>query len=273
MIRFGSFSARLWAAALLCLILAIGRPAWTAEAEPEPPDGAEAAGPAAPAAPGAGGENAFFDDLYKEAEIAAVQVYDPLEPVNRAFFEFNDRFYFWLVKPVATGYRFVVPTEIRTCIKNIFYNLLAPIRIANCLLQGKGSRAGNELLRLTINTTAGMGGLADIADHYPELKSYDEDLGQTLAVWGIGNGFYLVIPFLGPSTVRDGVGWVGDRYLSPVTWTVESFGDGVAIFAGRTLNDVSFRIGDYEALKEASLDPYAAFRDGYIQFRNSKIQE
>ena len=82
-----------------------------------------------------------------------------------------------------------------------------------------------------------------------------------------------MIPFLGNSTLRDGVGWVGDRYLSPVTWTVETLGDGVAIYAGRSLNDVSFRIGDYETLKSASLDPYAAFRDGYIQYRSSKIEE
>ncbi|MGD8366592.1 MAG: VacJ family lipoprotein [Desulfobacterales bacterium] len=273
MIRFGSFSPRLLTAVLLCLVLSIGRPALAAETDAQQPAGAEAQRPAAPGAPAPDKEDAFFDDLYQEAEIGAVQVYDPIEPVNRVFFEFNDRFYFWVVKPVATGYRFVIPTEIRTCIKNFFFNLLAPIRIANCLLQGKGYRAGNELLRLTINTTAGLGGLADVADRYPELKSTDEDLGQTMAVWGMGNGFYLVIPFLGPSSLRDGVGWVGDRYLSPVTWTVSSFGDGVAIYAGRSLNDVSFRIGDYETLKAASLDPYAAFRDGYIQYRNSKIQE
>ena len=232
-----------------------------------------AGGPATGADDAADREDAFFEDLYEEAEIGAVQVYDPLEPVNRAFFQFNDRFYFWLVKPTATGYRAVVPTEIRTCVKNFFYNLLAPIRIANCLLQGKGARAGSELLRLTINTTAGVGGLADVADRYPELKSTDEDLGQTLAVWGVGNGFYLVVPFMGPSTLRDGTTWIVDRYLSPVTWTVSSVGDGIAIYGLRSFNDVSFRIGDYETLKAASLDPYAAFRDSYIQFRNSKIEE
>jgi phospholipid-binding lipoprotein MlaA len=218
-------------------------------------------------------QDPFFDDLYQEAEKGAVQVYDPLEPVNRVLFQINDRLYFWVLKPTATGYRTVVPTEIRVCIKNFFYNLLAPIRIVNCFLQGKGAQAGNELLRLTINTTAGVGGLADVADRYPELKSSDEDLGQTLAVYGTGSGFYLVVPFMGPTTLRDGLAWVGDRYLSPVTWAVEDFGTGMAILAGRTVNDVSFRIGDYETLKEASLDPYAAFRDGYIQFRNNKIQE
>jgi phospholipid-binding lipoprotein MlaA len=267
MSRSGRFQTGLLAAFLIVLCLLFGdvKPA---AAEAEPSGASEPAGQEAQPT-----ENDFFDDLYEEAESGAVQVYDPLEPVNRVFFQFNDRFYFWLVKPVATGYRFVVPTEIRTCIKNFFYNLLSPIRIVNCLLQGKGRRAGNELLRLTINTTAGLGGLGDVAARYPELKSYDEDLGQTLALWGVGNGFYLVIPFMGNTTLRDGAAWVGDRYLSPVTWTVETLGDGVAIYAGRSLNDVSFRIGDYETLKSASLDPYAAFRDGYIQYRNSKIEE
>ena len=218
-------------------------------------------------------QDPFFDDLYDEAEKGAVQVYDPLEPVNRVLFQVNDRLYFWVLKPAATGYRTVVPSEIRICIKNFFYNLFAPIRMANCLLQGKGSEAGNELLRLTINTTAGVGGLADVAARYPELQSSDEDLGQTLAVYGVGNGFYLVVPFMGPTTLRDGLSWIGDRYLSPVTWAVDDFGTGMAILGGRTVNDVSFRIGDYETLKEASLDPYAAFRDSYIQFRNNKIQE
>jgi phospholipid-binding lipoprotein MlaA len=255
------------AALLICLCL------WLFAGGVLPAGAQDASPPAAPAGQQPAAEDPFFDDLYEEAESGAVQVYDPLEPMNRAFFQFNDRFYFWLVKPAATGYRFVVPTEIRTCIKNFFYNLLSPIRIVNCLLQGKGKRAGNELLRLTINTTAGLGGLADVADRYPDLKSYDEDLGQTLAVWGVDSGFYLVLPFMGSTTARDGAAWVGDRYLSPVTWTVQSLGDGVAIYAGRRLNDVSFRIGDYEALKAASLDPYGAFRDSYIQHRNSKIEE
>jgi phospholipid-binding lipoprotein MlaA len=261
------FSLR-WTALLILLAVAallVVAPARAAEPETGPDK--------ATSAQAADTEDPFFDELYQEAESGAVQVYDPLEPVNRVLFQINDRLYFWVVKPAATGYRTVVPTEIRSCVKNFFYNLFAPIRIVNCLLQGKGTQAGNELLRLTINTTAGVAGLADVAARYPELESADEDLGQTLAVYGVGNGFYLVIPFMGPTTLRDGVSWVGDRYLSPVTWVVDDWGTGAAILAGRTLNDVSFRIGDYETLKAASLDPYAAFRDGYIQFRNSKIQE
>ncbi len=262
--RAAPFWAKVMSGLAVCLALWAGGPAPAVSADKAPADAASA---------GKGGQDAFFDDLYQEAQTGAVQVYDPLEPVNRVFFQFNDRFYFWVAKPAARGYRAVVPTEIRTCIKNFFYNLLAPIRIVNCLLQGKGGSAGNELLRLTINTTAGLGGLADVADRYPELKSADEDFGQTLGVWGVGNGFYLVIPFLGPSTARDGLASVGDQYLSPVNWAVDSFGDGVAVFAFRHLNSVSFRIGDYEALKAAALDPYAAFRDGYVQSRDSKIRK
>jgi phospholipid-binding lipoprotein MlaA len=240
---------------------------------------AQAAPAGTPAAesPPAAEEDPFasddLDSLYGEAKAGDLEVPDPLEPINRVVFEFNDRFYFWILKPVTLGYRTVIPNDIRVPLKNFFYNAFAPIRIVNNLLQGKGRSAGIEFGRFFINTTAGVAGLGNVADRYPELASRDEDLGQTLAVYGIGDGCFLVIPFLGVSTLRDAVGWGGDRFLSPFTYLVDTWEGGAMILAVRIVNDMSFRIGDYETLKAAALDPYTAFRSGYIQHRRSKIRE
>jgi phospholipid-binding lipoprotein MlaA len=217
--------------------------------------------------------DAELDTLYGEAEAGAVQVPDPIEGFNRAMFAFNDKLYFWVLKPLASGYRVVMPVEIRTCAKNFFYNLQAPVRIVNSLLQGKFAGAGSELGRFFVNSTAGILGLGSPADSVPLLRSQEEDFGQTLAVYGIGEGFYIVWPFIGSSTLRDTIGWGGDQFLTPYAAWVDDFETTLAITGFRIVNDVSFRIGDYEDLKAASLDPYAALRDGYIQFRKRKISE
>ena len=218
-------------------------------------------------------EEAEFDDAFlmeEEDEAEAVTVADPLIHFNRAMFTLNDKLYFWFLKPVAIGYRTVVPLDFRICVKNFFHNLTAPVRVANALLQGKPRLAGAALGNFLVNTTVGVAGLADPASQYPALSPGDEDLGQTLGAYGMGNGFYLVWPILGPSTLRDTLGMVGDRLLDPSTYlltTAESIGaKGVA-----TVNTASFHIGVYEALKEAALEPYVALRDGYIQYRSQKV--
>lgn len=227
-----------------------------------------------------------FDDetdaYYAEDDGGLQMVADPISGFNRAMFVFNDKLYFWVLKPVASGYRVVVPTPARTGIKNFFYNLLTPVRLVNCLLQAKFKAAGGELGRFTINTTVGMLGFLDPAAEYPELNPPSEDLGQTLGRYSVGDGFYIVWPLLGPSTLRDTVGAVGDWALNPFTFMQLVNVDGgvltsdttnVAMFGVRVVNDTSFRIGDYESLKNAALDPYEAFRDAYIQNRRSKIAE
>jgi phospholipid-binding lipoprotein MlaA len=227
-----------------------------------------------------------FDDdseAYYAAEDGVLEsVADPIVGFNRAMFVLNDRLYFWVLKPVASGYRFVVPAPTRTGIKNFFYNLLTPVRLVNCLLQGKFKAGGGELGRFAINTTVGMLGFLDPARDYPELNPPREDLGQTLGFHGVGNGFYIVWPLIGPSTLRDTLGGIGDWALNPFTFMqlinveagelTSSTGNGV-VFVLRTVNETSFRIGDYESLKNAALDPYEAFRDAYIQNRISKIAE
>ncbi|MBU0986763.1 MAG: VacJ family lipoprotein [Proteobacteria bacterium] len=213
-----------------------------------------------------------LDTLYAEADAGVVRVADPIAPFNRAMFHFNDKLYFWILKPVAKGYRYVMPAPVRSAVKSFFYNLTTPVRLVNYFLQGKLSSAGRELTRFVINTTVGMLGLVDVGQNYPQLSVNEEDLGQTFGSYGMGNGFYVVWPFLGPSTLRDSLGMLGDRFINPVTY-VQPLEAAVEITAYEKVNDTSFRIGDYETIKDASLDPYSAIRDAYIQHRRKKIQE
>jgi phospholipid-binding lipoprotein MlaA len=204
-------------------------------------------------------------------EIDDFEIADPLEPWNRAMFTVNDRLYFWVLKPVAKGYSAVIPEWGRVRVKNAFHNIAAPVRFVNNLLQLKVDRAGTEAVRFAVNTTAGLGGLFDVARNL-DLEAYDEDLGQTLGTYGVGNGFYLVWPVLGSSSLRDSVGKVGDTFLDPV-WYIP---DGELQLALRSLdytNRTSLRIGDYEDMKESAIDPYISFRSAYIQHRNKKVKE
>jgi phospholipid-binding lipoprotein MlaA len=213
-----------------------------------------------------------LDTLYAEAEAGVVHVADPIAPFNRAMYHFNDKFYFWLLKPVAKGYRYVLPTPLRTAIRNFFSNLITPVRFVNCILQGKFHSAGIEFTRFVINSTAGMLGFADPAKNNPQLTPKDEDLGQTFGKYGIGNGFYIVWPILGPSNLRDTIGMAGDLFLNPVAY-VQPTEAAVGISALNKVNTTSFHIGDYEAIKEASIDPYSAIRDAYVQNRMKKIKK
>jgi phospholipid-binding lipoprotein MlaA len=214
-----------------------------------------------------------LDFLEEEVEEEIVQVADPLKPWNRAMFHFNDKLYFWFLKPVAQGYRFVMPEEIRVMAKNFFNNLAAPIRLTNSLLQGKWSQTWTEFARFFINSTVGILGFGDPAStSLPGTEPSEEDLGQTLGSYGIGNGIYIVWPFLGPSTIRDTVGWLGDRFLNP-NFYVRPIELALGIRAYETVNTTSFRIGDYEDFKEAAIEPYEAFRDAYVQHRKTLVEE
>ena len=213
-----------------------------------------------------------FDFLEEELAEQMAEVADPLEPLNRLMFGVNDILYFWVVKPCAQLCKDVVPEPARIGIRNFFCNLATPIRLANCLLQGKGDSAGTELHRFLVNTTAGVLGFGDPARDKLGLESADEDLGQTLAVYSLGNGFYIVWPLLGPSTVRDTAGYVGDQFLNPL-WYVEPTEASIGISSGKIVNESSFHIGEYESFKAAAVDPYVAMRGAYIQYRNNQIQE
>jgi phospholipid-binding lipoprotein MlaA len=216
-------------------------------------------------------EDEYDDEYSDEADVELIP--DPWIQMNTGFYHFNDKMYFWVLKPVARGYGFIIPEELRQAIRNVFYNIRFPVRFINCLLQGKGRKAGAEFGQFFINTTVGFAGLQNVAANYPALQPSKEDLGQTFAVWGFDNGAYLTLPFFGPSSLRDGLGLVGDIFLDPFWWFVDDVWVSVAIRGGETVNDTSLRIGEYEALKEAAIDPYVMIRNAYVQNRNKLIEE
>ena len=224
-------------------------------------------------------EDEYDDDEYDEDEDDeygdddVVLISDPIIQGNKDMYNLNDTLYFWVLKPLARGYGFVIPEELRVAVVNIFYNIRFPVRFLNSLFQGKGQKASYEFGRFFINTTVGFLGIANVAANYPHLQPSKEDLGQTFAVWGIGNGAYIMLPFLGPSSVRDGLGRLGDTFLDPIWWIPVDVWTSIAIRAGEAVNETSLRIGEYEALKEAALDPYVMIRNAYVQNRNKLIAE
>jgi len=207
-----------------------------------------------------------------EKTVSSESLADPIEPVNRAFFHFNDKLYFWVLKPVATGYKAVISEEFRVCFRNFLSNLLTPVRVGNCLLQGEFKGAGNEAARFGINTTLGFFGFFDQGKDHFDIDKQDRDFGQTLGKWGAGPVFYINWPILGPSSLRDTGGFVGDTLMDPLTYLLTRPAS-IGLRSFKTVNETSLTIGDYEAIKKAALDPYVAVRDGYYQYRENKIKK
>ena len=210
--------------------------------------------------------------LFEAPEI--VEVYDPLETINRGIFWFNDKMYFYVMKPVARALRYT-PEPLRVSIKNFFSNLATPVRLVNAGLQGKFRAAGNELTRFATNTTLGIGGLFDPAKEHFGIRMQDEDTGQTFGRYGVGPGPYLVLPFIGPSNVRDGIGLVGDVYLDLGYYIWGKDRDNYDYLGARSvnvLNNLSLDKDTYEGIKRDSLDPYLYMRDAYAQYRRNQIR-
>ncbi|MGK2907757.1 MAG: MlaA family lipoprotein [Desulfuromonadales bacterium] len=200
-------------------------------------------------------------------------VWDPIEPFNRGVFWFNDRLYFYALKPVARGYRAVVPEPARTSAGNFFRNLAAPVRIVNALLQLKGRKAADELLKCLFNSTFGLAGLFDLGVGRP-AGSDGEDFGQTLGHYGTSPGFYLVIPILGPSNARDAVGRVADSLTHPVPspyYLQMKQLEVVGLQSYEAVNALSLDKDTYESIKKDSLDPYLFVRDSFMQKRAAII--
>jgi len=218
----------------------------------------------------AGNDEPEDEPFIDEAEAPAIM--DPIEPVNRAFFVVNDKFYFYVLRPVARTYNRVAPESVRLRVHNFFTNVATPVRLVNCLLQGKIESAVRETGRFLVNTTAGIAGFNDPARTRLGWTMQEEDLGQTLAVWGLGNGPYIDWPILGPSTVRDTIGWVGDLFLDPLHYLDISQWTKVGAHAYDNVNEASLHLGEYEKIKRAALDPYIAVRDGYVELREDKIK-
>ena len=220
---------------------------------------------------GDAGEEADLREPSFGEESSPVAVSDPIEPVNRGIFYVNDKLYRWVLKPVAKGYRYVVPEGVRIAVRNFFSNLGTPIRAANTLLQGKFKATGTELARFGINSTIWMAGFFDAAKQF-DLARKDEDTGQTLGVYGLGHGMYIVLPVLGPSSARDAVGFVGDTFLDPLSY-ISPTEVAIGANAVRSETNLSFKIEEIDELIGAAVDPYVAVRDAYIQSREKRVKE
>lgn len=217
----------------------------------------------------AGAEDFLNDESYGDQGENTTGIYDPIEPFNRAIFTFNDTVFIWVFNPVATGYSKVVPVDMRSGIGNFFYNLGEPVRSVNCLLQGRFRESGQVISRFVINTIGGFFGLADPASKEFEMDRVKATFGQTFSVWGVGDGFYLVVPLLGPSTLRDFSGNVVETFAtaSYYPWN-DDIVTSATVFSFQNVNYISLHLGAYEDIKSMSFDPYVAFRNGYFQTRN-----
>lgn len=205
------------------------------------------------------------EDYVTEAFLA-----DPLEPVNRSFDRFNRGLDRAVLKPVAKGYRAVLPNPVNNGITNFFYNLADINSAVNNLLQFKPDRALSDVGRIGLNTTVGLLGFIDVASKVG-LKNYKEDLGQTLGYWGVGDKPYLVVPILGPSTLRDLVGRFGDVLMNPIYYTSE--GIYWSLLAVRFIDTRARLLDTTDVLEEAAVDPYAFVRETYLQIRKNKIHD
>lgn len=195
---------------------------------------------------------------------------DPFERVNRKTFAFNDAIDRAVLKPVAKGYRKVAPQFVETGVSNFMDNISYPVVIVNDLLQCKLRAALNDTGRLLLNTTLGLGGLLDPASD-AGLDRNDEDFGQTLGKWGVGSGPYLVLPFLGPSSMRDGVGLVADHFTEPVTYIEE---DKVRYsLQGVGVIDKRARLLDLDDTLNQAYDRYAFLRTAYLQRREYQVTD
>lgn len=237
-------------------------------------------------------EDEFDDPFARLDETTSVGVPDPWEPFNTAMFEFNRSVDKYALKPVAQLYNFVLPDAVQIGIDNFFRNVRFVPRFVNNLLQAKAKGAGIEMGRFLINSTVGIGGFFDPAKHFWQLSTPDEDAGQTLAVYGMKPGPYLVLPFLPPLTLRDGIGFVVDLALDPINWlvfpiievrhipsvvahknrvtsTIAQFGTRV----GMIMNDRSLNLDTFQGVEAATVDLYVAVRNAYAQKRAKAIRE
>ncbi len=196
---------------------------------------------------------------------------DPMESMNRAIYSFNDGLDQAIIKPVAEGYRAVLPSFARTGISNFFSNINDVLIALNNLLQGKIVNAISDVGRVVVNTTIGILGFMDPATNFG-LEKHNEDMGQTLGYWGIGDGPYIMLPILGPSNLRDAVGKIGDYKLDPLTY-VESMRARNILWATRAISQRADLLDTSKILDAAALDPYEFLRDAYLQRRRNLVYD
>jgi phospholipid-binding lipoprotein MlaA len=209
----------------------------------------------------------------QDATDAVDEEYDPWESFNEKMFTFNRNVDRFVLKPVARGYMFIMPEPWQVMIGNGFDNINFVPRFINSLLQGKWSGAGRELARFLINSTAGIGGLFDPAKDFWGIQKSREDFGQTLGVWGNGPGPYLILPFMEPLTVRDGIGKFVDGLMDPLSYLLPFFPDRLLMKIGDIINERALNYDLFQGFEESVIDMYSAVRHGYLQRRQNLIRE
>ncbi len=219
-------------------------------------------------------ENEFTDETQ-------TPLIDPLSGYNEFMTDINDVMITYILNPVSEAYGYILPQPIRIGISNAFHNIQFPIRFVNNLLQGKFQNVADETGRFVINSTIGLAGLMDPAEEYMHISAHDEDFGQTLGFYGVEPGFHIVLPFFGPSNVRDLIGLSVDAYVSPLVNVrgleeykiPDNFSESAAIAAWYFINKNSLEPGQYESLKKDALELYPFLRDIYEQKRVEEIKE
>lgn len=218
-------------------------------------------------------EDLFADDFEQDL---ATSINDPFEGVNRAIFKFNNGVYKNLFRPFARAYTKIVPDPIEKGIGNVFNNLKLPSRFVSNAFQGRFGQAGKETGQFVINTTAGIGGIFRVSDRFEDLQTSQEDFGQTLGAWGFGHGFYIIVPFLGPTSLRDFAADFVDDAVDPIPTPnsqIDDSADRLALRVIDIVNRLPSLIDLYDSMSRSAIDPYASMRDGYTQRRASQVAE
>jgi phospholipid-binding lipoprotein MlaA len=216
-------------------------------------------------------QNDADDDFAEWEQEITPEISDPLERVNRGVFWFNEQADRFVIKPVAKGYDWLLPRPVKRGVSNVFDNLFTPVVAVSDLLQGKFQHSAEDVGRFVVNSTVGVVGIFDVATGWG-LEKRHEDIGQAFGAWGIGSGPYLVLPILGPSNVRDGVGLVGNYFLQPQHYIEDDETRwGVAVLGGI---DTRYRLLDASTvLEQAALDRYAFVRSSYMQYRQNLVED
>ena len=219
-----------------------------------------------------------FDDFEEEMEVKEIN--DPFEGYNRSMTNFNDGMYEYFFKPINKGYIVITNSEVRVSINKFFKNLYFPMRFFNNVLQGKFHYAFEETGRFVVNTTAGCLGFFDPAKSKMGLKPHNEDFGQTLGFYGVGSGPHVVIPFFGPSNLRDAISFFPDAAVSPIDYTdrnwptlTKTWFELIAVKSVEKFNEVSLYSTEYEEIRKDAVDLYPYLRDLYEQKRAREIEE
>ncbi len=222
-------------------------------------------------------QSSLFEDPFADEASNGASPGDPWEKFNENMFNFNRGVDRWVLKPVATGYDYVLPDLAQIGIRNAIANIDFPRRLVNNLLQLKFEGAAREILRFTINSTFGMGGFVDFAKISEGIPESDEDTGQTMGVYGMKPGPYLVLPFFPPLTVRDGIGTIFDRAMNPLLYVgifVDgATGVGAGVFTLNAINERSLNLETFQQVEDSVIDLYSAVRNAYLQNREAAIRD